>query len=202
MQRHPDWKSLPPTTLHGQWLPFEFHKTDNTITARRQQWSQPPNMPIAPLRPGYFRIVPQTTASLQFQLGTQTNTFNPQHVGTHAGQSSNIEATECGVKNTMLWMSKLLCGPNRPAIRHTYIKEHKGAHKRQDEKALLALHCLTTDHAFDWDRATMLQRQRLNTIARLSKPEIRTPAVYFHITLVPNHFFYFCRKNAHFRRIF
>ncbi len=40
-------ESLPPSTLRGQWLSFEFHKTsptppDNIIT---------PNMEIAPLRP-------------------------------------------------------------------------------------------------------------------------------------------------------
>ncbi len=38
----------------------------------------------------------------------------------------------------------------------TRVKEHKGAVRRQDEDYLLALHCLTTGHAFDWDRATVI----------------------------------------------
>ncbi len=38
----------------------------------------------------------------------------------------------------------------------TRMKEHKGAVRRQDENSLLALHCLTYGHAFDWDRATVV----------------------------------------------
>ncbi len=38
----------------------------------------------------------------------------------------------------------------------TRVKEHEGAVRRQDENSLLALHCLTTGHAFDWDRATVI----------------------------------------------
>ncbi len=38
----------------------------------------------------------------------------------------------------------------------TRMKEHKGAVRRQDENSLLALHCLTSGHAFDWDRATVM----------------------------------------------
>ncbi len=34
--------------------------------------------------------------------------------------------------------------------------EHKGAVRRQDENSLLALHCLMTGHAFDWDRAPVI----------------------------------------------
>ncbi len=37
----------------------------------------------------------------------------------------------------------------------TRVKERKGAVKRRDENALLALHCLTTGHTFDWDRASV-----------------------------------------------
>ncbi len=37
----------------------------------------------------------------------------------------------------------------------TRTKEHKGTVRRQDENSLLALHCLTTGHAFDWDRTTV-----------------------------------------------
>ncbi len=33
----------------------------------------------------------------------------------------------------------------------TRVKQHKGAVRRQDENSLLALHCPTTGHAFDWD---------------------------------------------------
>ncbi len=47
----------------------------------------------------------------------------------------------------------------------THMKEHKGAARRQDENSLLALHCLTTSHAFDWDRAN----------ASLWKPGIKPP---------------------------
>ncbi len=36
------------------------------------------------------------------------------------------------------------------------MKEHKGAFRRQVENSLLALHCLTSGHAFDWDRATIV----------------------------------------------
>ncbi len=38
----------------------------------------------------------------------------------------------------------------------TRVKEHKGAVRRQDENFLLALHCLTTGHASDWDRASVI----------------------------------------------
>ncbi len=34
--------------------------------------------------------------------------------------------------------------------------EHKGAVRRQDENSLLPLHCLTTGHAFDWDRESVI----------------------------------------------
>ncbi len=38
----------------------------------------------------------------------------------------------------------------------TRMKEHNGAVRRQDEISLLVLHCLTTGHAFDWDRTTVV----------------------------------------------
>ncbi len=38
----------------------------------------------------------------------------------------------------------------------TRMKKHKGAVRRQDENSLLALRCLTTGHAFDWGRATVV----------------------------------------------
>ncbi len=38
----------------------------------------------------------------------------------------------------------------------TRVKDHKGAVRRQVENLLLALHCLTTGHAFDWDRASAI----------------------------------------------
>ncbi len=36
------------------------------------------------------------------------------------------------------------------------VKEPKDAVRRQDENSLLALHCLTTGHAFDWDIASVI----------------------------------------------
>ncbi len=36
------------------------------------------------------------------------------------------------------------------------MKSHKGAVRRQDENSLLNLHCVTTGHAFDWDKATVV----------------------------------------------
>ncbi len=59
-------------------------------------------MATAPLRPGHLRIDRQTPASLQFQLGTQTNTITPEHVGACEGQTSKAEATERSVQDTML----------------------------------------------------------------------------------------------------
>ncbi len=38
----------------------------------------------------------------------------------------------------------------------THVKEHKGVVRRQDKHSLLALHCLTTGHAFNWDRASVI----------------------------------------------
>ncbi len=38
----------------------------------------------------------------------------------------------------------------------TRMKEHKGTIRRQDENSLLALQCLTTGHAVDWDRDTVV----------------------------------------------
>ncbi len=40
----------------------------------------------------------------------------------------------------------------------TRVKEQKVAVRRQDEKSLLALHCLTAGHAFDQDRASVTGR--------------------------------------------
>ncbi len=37
------------------------------------------------------------------------------------------------------------------------IKVYKGVVRRQDENPLLALHCLTAGHAFDWDRDTVVK---------------------------------------------
>ncbi len=36
------------------------------------------------------------------------------------------------------------------------MKEHKGAVRRQEGESLLTFHCLTTGHAFDWGRATVV----------------------------------------------
>ncbi len=47
-------------------------------------------------------------------------------------------------------------GEDRHPELSTRVKEHKGAVRRQDENSLLALHCLTTGHAFDWDRASII----------------------------------------------
>ncbi len=38
----------------------------------------------------------------------------------------------------------------------TRMKEHQSAVRRQDENSLLALHCLTIGHAFDWTRASVV----------------------------------------------
>ncbi len=38
----------------------------------------------------------------------------------------------------------------------TRVKKHKGAVRRHDANSLLALHFLTTGHAFDWDRASAI----------------------------------------------
>ncbi len=38
----------------------------------------------------------------------------------------------------------------------TRMKEHQSAVRRQDENSLLALHCLTTGHAFAWTRASVV----------------------------------------------
>ncbi len=35
------------------------------------------------------------------------------------------------------------------------VKEHKGARRREDGNTLLVLHCLATDHAFDWERTSV-----------------------------------------------
>ncbi len=45
---------------------------------------------------------------------------------------------------------------NSIIVRKIFVKENKGAVRRQDDNSLLALHCLTSDHAFDWDRATVV----------------------------------------------
>ncbi len=175
-------ESLPPSTPSGQRLPFEFHETDNTITARRQQWSQPPNMAIDPLRPGYLRIDRQTTASLQFQLGTQTNTITLKQVATLAVRSSNIETTACGVQNTMLWMSQVWKNTKTPS----------------DDKMRKPFSPCTVSQPAIPSTGTVLQsleRERLNKIPSLSKPGIQPPAVYFNIILVPYHYFIFAEKT-------
>ncbi len=38
----------------------------------------------------------------------------------------------------------------------TRMKEHQSTVRRQDENSLLALHSLTTGHAFDWTRASVV----------------------------------------------
>ncbi len=49
----------------------------------------------------------------------------------------------------------MLCMPQLLQF-DTRMKGNKGAVRRQDENSLLALHCLTNNHAFDWDRATVV----------------------------------------------
>ncbi len=41
-------------------------------------------------------------------------------------------------------------------MERTRVKGHKGAVRRQDESYLLALNCVTTGHAFNWDRVPVL----------------------------------------------
>ncbi len=110
-------------------------------------------MAIATIRPGHLRIHRQTPASLQFQLGTQANTITSEHVGTCEGQTPSAEATEHGVPCSECPSSYV--GQTGRQF-GTRMKEHKGAVRRQDENSLLALHCLTSGHAFDWDRATVV----------------------------------------------
>ncbi len=48
----------------------------------------------------------------------------------------------------------------------TRLKEHIGTIRQQDENSLLALHCLTTGHAFDWDGASVIGKKDHQAFAR------------------------------------
>ncbi len=62
----------------------------------------------------------------------------------------------------------------------TRMKEHQSAVRRQDKNSLLALHYLTTGHAFDWTRASVVGKelgsslrpgkQRRRVLTRAIKP--------------------------------
>ncbi len=39
---------------------------------------------------------------------------------------------------------------------YTRVNEHEGTVRRQDENPLRVRHCLTTGHAFDWDRPSVI----------------------------------------------
>ncbi len=94
-----------------------------------------------------------------------SNDEQPSHFGNASkgeGPSANTETAECGVPPPMLGLSQCLRGPIWSKAR---VKEHKGAVRRQDENSLLALHCLTTDHAFDWDRASVHWKRDHETYA-------------------------------------
>ncbi len=67
-----------------------------------------------------LRIDRQPPTYLQLQLDTQTNPITPQHIGTCEGQTTNTEATERDVHDTMFRMFQLLRGLNWSAIRYTY----------------------------------------------------------------------------------
>ncbi len=71
------------------------------------------------------------------------------------GSFAKVETAEHVVPHPMLGLSQGLRRPNWSEL-STRDKEHNGAVRRQDENSLLALYCLTTSHAFDWDRASVI----------------------------------------------
>ncbi len=96
---------------------FSLTPSVNSITSRYQTRSQLHNMATVHLHQGHLGIDRQASRFLQLQLGTQTIPVTPMHVGTREGKTSNTEATERDVHDTMFRMFQLLRGPNRSAIR-------------------------------------------------------------------------------------
>ncbi len=70
----------------------------------------------------------------------------------------------------------------------TRVKEPEGAVRRQDENSLLALHCLTTGHAFDWDRAFIIgkisEKYLLPQSAKLNHPDFKNLDGELGITVI------------------
>ncbi len=64
-------------------------------------------MAVPLLRQRPLRIYRQTSTPLQLKLGTQIDPVSPEHIGTREGQTTNMEAKERGVPDTI---SQLLHG--------------------------------------------------------------------------------------------
>ncbi len=73
----------------------------------------------------------------------------------YEGPSTNTRTAECSVPHPMPGLPQCIRGPNRSTALYT-CERTKNAVRRQDENSLLALHCLTTGHAFDWDRTSVI----------------------------------------------
>ncbi len=117
---------LPPPT----WRALPYVKNVSELIARH-------------LRPFNFFIAHKPTKSLR---GMLVNVKYPLPAPEQRNVVYHIPCSDCNnayVGQTVRQLS-------------TRVKEHKGVVRRQDEIYLLALHCLTTAHPFDWDRASVI----------------------------------------------
>ncbi len=110
-------------------------------------------MATPPLRPRSVRISSQAPTTLYSQHRPQANGISPENTGAREGPPSHaypvlyrIPCLECP--------SAYVGQTGRQFT--TRMKENQSAVRRQDENSLLALHCLTTGHAFDWTRASVV----------------------------------------------
>ncbi len=66
----------------------------------------------------------------------------------------------------------------------TRVKEHQSAVRRQNETSLLALHCLTTGHAFDWTRASTVGNGTTKRTLEFSEAWKTTPTCVNQCTTI------------------
>ncbi len=92
------------------------------------------------VRPFNFFIAHKPTKSLR---GTLVNVKNPLQTPKQWNVVCHIPCSDCPTGRQL----------------STRVKEHNGIVRRQDEHCPLALHCLTTDHAFDWGRASVIGKE-------------------------------------------
>ncbi len=68
-------------------------------------------------------------------------------------------------------VSFALSAPAPMRAKLAVMKEHQSAVRRWYDKPLLALHCLTVGHAFDWTRASVVARTQRRELGSLLRPE-------------------------------
>ncbi len=138
------------------WIPLYY--LDCTTRGLRYRNSQlPPPMNVGAIPPTW-RTLPYVKNVSELMTHTfvspikQTGRVTLVNASEFEGLFVNTEIVGRGVPHPML-------GLYQTGRQHsTRVKEHKGAVGRQDEISILALYCLTTGHAFDWNKPSVIKK--------------------------------------------